>query len=1177
MEYWLPRVAGEAWWKECVLYKVSDSQRRHIESLKIDSLSGLDLAALGRILDRNWHDIGYKAGLSHDARHYLKEVLMIRNRWAHAGVDAYPGEDIYRDLDTLVRFLIAFDADDDLVERARSERDAILGKDNSTAPDLPEAPIPSPAPDGDDATSFKIGDMVCTSADHEKYGPVIEVQAGSEQHRYKVFVDKSPSWYYESQLELMEEDSNELTQVNLDTFNALLSARQIQHPGLSTLYSLNAARIDFIPYQFRPVMKFIRADRPRLLIADGVGVGKTIEAGLVLRELQARIDVKSVLIICPKPLVTENKWVNEMRRFDERFTQLDGAALRYCISECDMEGEWPDQHAKTVLPYSLFDDVLIHGTDSNGSTRRKKSQKGLLDLDPPPKFDLVIVDEAHHARNPSTLNYEAVRFFCDNAEAVVFLTATPVQLGSDDLYILLNMLRPDLVIDKKSFEHMAEPNPYINQAIDFVRGGQSGWDVKAVEALERAGNTPWGERILKRNPDFQETVTKFKRSGLSDVDRVKAIPVLEDLHTFSNIINRTRRRDIGEFTVREPKTIEVEFTEEQKVLHDALLEVQEEIYSKIHAGKSINFMMTTIRRQAASCLFGLKPLISDILNRRTEDLYEQEGSDGYAPYAAEVIQVLEEKISGVVELASRLGDEDPKLRALQVVIRQKQALENNKLMVFSSFRHTLSYLYENLVREGMRVGLVHGGVPDADRVNLRRRFQMGPEDSEALDVLLFSEVGCEGLDYQFCDCMVNYDLPWNPMKIEQRIGRIDRNGQRSEKVIIYNFITPGTVDADIYSRCLMRIGIFERSIGAGEEILGSIAKQIKDVAEDLKLTAEERQEKLQQLADNEIRHVQEQQNLEDKQAELFGIRLPADQLQQEIDNASSYWLSVSSLENLVRNYFRQTFKDDNEYLLGEKPIKSLRLSQERRELLLSDYRSLPRIASTANKQWEDWLKGRDQHLQLTFDGATAAEDASVAFINPLHPLVKQAAKFVGNMGAKPIVTLSVVDDTCEPGDYPFAIYEWSYSGVSNDLTLQPIADDPVLAERLPLLLEYARGLEINEDDLPTDNVFNDLDGMHFELWNNAKNRHVDHTERLVSHRRESLDTSHGARVALLEEKISNATNDKIIRMRQAQKNNADMDYKRHLSELKEAASKADITSQPVAFGLIRIIEGSKND
>lgn len=138
---------------------------------------------------------------------------------------------------------------------------------------------------------------------------------------------------------------------------------------------------------------------------------------------------------------------------------------------------------------------------------------------------------------------------------------------------------------------------------------------------------------------------------------------------------------------------------------------------------------------------------------------------------------------------------------------------------------------------------------------------------------MFTEVGSEGLDYQFCDMMINYDLPWNPMKIEQRIGRIDRRGQLSDVVNIYNIITEGTVDADIYHRCLMRIGVFERSIGDCEEILGQIASGIDYIVYDTNLTDEERNIKLEQMADNEVRKMQELNRLEEEEKELFGFDL----------------------------------------------------------------------------------------------------------------------------------------------------------------------------------------------------------------------------------------------------------------------------------------------------------------
>ena len=184
--------------------------------------------------------------------------------------------------------------------------------------------------------------------------------------------------YYESQLAAPVPMSG-FNILSLPEFYGHLTAIQIRHPALAVLYSLHAGRIDCVPYQFRPVLKFVRAERPRLLIADGVGVGKTIEAGLILRELQARRDIRRVLIICPKPLITERKWEVEMRRFDERFLPLDGDKLRYCIRETDLDGVWPEQYSQAIIPYSQFDEGLLFGshrvwaTTTEGSPRSQST------------------------------------------------------------------------------------------------------------------------------------------------------------------------------------------------------------------------------------------------------------------------------------------------------------------------------------------------------------------------------------------------------------------------------------------------------------------------------------------------------------------------------------------------------------------------------------------------------------------------------------------------------------------------------------------------------------------------------------------------------------------------------------------------------------------------------------
>lgn len=1015
----------------------------------------------------------------------------------------------------------------------------------------------------DDRTEFSPGQIVVLKSNPSVRGAVVGVVPGEGEHRVKVFAGREIQTYFASQLQAEDHTEDDAAQIlSCEAFHACLTARQIRHPSLSTLYSLNAARIDFIPYQFRPVLKFIRSDRPRMLIADGVGVGKTVEAGLIIRELQARRDIDSILVVCPRPLVTERKWQIEMKRFDQRFTHLDGPTLRYCMREMDVEGAWPEQHRYAILPYSLLDEALLHGA------RGKPGRKGLLDLNPPPRFDLVIVDEAHHVRNPNTYGHQAVRFFCDHAEAAVFLTATPIQLGSEDLFVLLNMLRPDLIRDQETFEQMAAPNPFINLAVYEARSQTSEWPVRVSGALDSALATSWGKAVLRHSPEFIRIRSQVAARRVPPVDRVQLITDIENLHTFSGIINRTRRRDIGAFTVRKPDTVVVEFTPEQRQLHDGLLRVQEEILVALHGDPNVQFMMTTIRRQAASCLYGLAPFIEEILNRHVGELVDEGGySTEWIPGGDEM-GTIQDRIRMVVERARALDPQDPKLDSLRAILRDKQKLANNKVMLFSSFRHTLRYLQEKLGADGIRVAMIHGGTPDEERVELRRRFELSRGDSDSLDLLLFSEVGCEGLDYQFCDCIVNYDLPWNPMRVEQRIGRIDRNGQRSDTVAIVNLITPGTVDADIYERCLLRIGVFESALGGSEEILGEITKEIRNIAENFRLSGAEKQAKFQQLADNKIRLMQEQDQLEQKQMELFGIRIPDDQMRKEIDDATSYWLTPTSLRRLVARYLRAG-GDGQEFILGRGPLKTLRLAQDARNLLLRDLRQLQRQSTTFHRQWESWLRGGEQRLPITFDAACAAQHPEATFVMPLHPLVKQAAAAVDVR--QPIMTaLKAGSKSVPAGRYGFAIYQWQFRGIREDLVLMPISQPESVAQHIGRLLENAV-----DADTPAHVEAGDreaLDEEHYRRWFDARTDHRSRTNELVRFRRESLSTSHHARMALLNEQFGKTDDAKIRRMRQSQIATAEADYARRTADLDAAVDTADIVWTPVAYGTLTIVE-----
>ena len=363
--------------------------------------------------------------------------------------------------------------------------------------------------------------------------------------------------------------------------------------------------------------------------------------------------------------------------------------------------------------------------------------------------------------------------------------------------------------------------------------------------------------------------------------------------------------------------------------------------------------------------------------------------------------------------------------------------------------------------------------------------------------------------------------------------------------------------------------MFKNALGGSEEILGDITKEIKDIAENYTLSEEDRRAKLQQLADNKIRLVQEQEKLERQQMELFGIRLPEDQMKKEIEEASSFWLSPTSLRRVVTLYLQNTCGKEQEFILGEKPLKTLRLSQEARNSLLQDFQRLPKQNTPVHREWETWLKESNPLLSITFESACASQNPKAVFVMPLHPLVKQAAL---SLEARPpaATTLKVQTNEVPKGRYEFVIYQWRFHGIREDLVLKPIASAKELTPHLSRLLEKAVDAPPDDSGGNVTPVRDTLDAQHHQLWSEARAQHQQHTQELVAYRKESLSTSHRARLALLQDQLKQASNENIQRMRRSQIETAEADYDRRIQKLDKAMERADILAEPVAYGVLTI-------
>lgn len=969
---------------------------------------------------------------------------------------------------------------------------------------------------------------------------VITVPAGQEASVQRRFFDAGAWWYSirvegstrqvrESGLSRPDFDDDPAVWVQrpaapVERFAATLTRAKLREQLTDTVYSFRATKTIFRPYQFRPVMRLLDSGSLRLLIADEVGLGKTIEAGLVWTELDARKQANRVLVICPSMLVP--KWRGEMEeRFGYELRELDRTSLDELVDRVEND-KLPGRYHAVV------------------SLERLRVWEGLDRLaELAPRFDLIVVDEAHAFRNAGTRSNALGSHLADWADALVFLSATPLNLGNDDLFNLLQLLAPGEFDNRAVLEQRLEPNAVLNRiSASFfeptVTAAQRRQWLQSVEALT------FGPAVTAR-PEYAALTELLGRPALVPADVADAKRLIARLHSLSAVVTRTRKVEVQDHkAVREAHPIEVSWTETEYELYKAFERWQRE--RALANGMPVGFATQMPLRIASTCL----PAARDkVLAVAEADMWRSENLDA----EAEPEQQHEDDDAPppeLIELARQLGDVDSKFDAfiealLPIVGQGKQVL------VFTFSRAALAYL-ERRLWGIVDVGVLHGDVKKDVRHDVMKRFR-----DHHFDVLLASRVASEGLDFEFCAAVVNYDLPWNPMEVEQRIGRIDRFGQTEDKVIVLNFHTPGTIETDIIERVHQRIGVFTDSIGELEPIIQSKLGDLRRAMFDFTLSEGQRERRL-----NEMLTAVEEAKLTKADIETAASYLSAadeaaiDGLEEELVSRGRY-VGQPELAHLLDDWAQSAGASPAQRLKGDRLVVrgNGQMAEHLRGVQAAGERSGAEIAELERtlRDEGDILLSLDQEV---------ARITGLPLVASTHPLVRAALRVPGHVQSR-FSHVSYTDAEVTPGDYLVlvAISRWSGLRPAVELWTAGIALDTnaVAPEEvgLGLLVALAQGaLGQPTGDYRRYELLRPLERAQQQL----RRRYVAADERfradndaLVRTRRISLHETFARKVAFIEQRIETLraggkTN--VIHLQEAQ-------LRRQASLLQEAESKLE--------------------
>jgi superfamily II DNA or RNA helicase len=795
------------------------------------------------------------------------------------------------------------------------------------------------------------------------------------------------------------------------------------------IYSMETTNTDFYAYQFKPVLKFLESPSGGMLIADEVGLGKTIEAGLIWTELRSRYDARRLMVLCPAML--REKWALELKkRFDISADVADAEAVLNTF-QLNSSGDLHEFSLVASMQGLRPNRKWEEDTDiANKASTRLASflDKSAHDQ---PLIDLLIVDEAHYLRNQESMTSRLGRLLRNVADNVLLLSATPIHLKNENLYQLLNIVDEDSFNQLHVFDDILQANAPLIKARDMILQGSATVE-EFIEKLKEAKLYP----LLKNNRQLQLIIDNppSQKDLQANSFRSEMAYSLENINLLGHAVTRTRKREVTEWrVVRDPVPEIVTMSDPEKEFYEEVTDLVRQ-YCSI---RDVNdgFLLVTPQRQISSSMPAALRVWQQrklkIGQRNAELLYEDLGQD---PVNSQEMGPL---VQTIIENAEKLGnldelwENDSKYQRLSTEL--KKYLKDNpkdKIVVFAYFRPTLYYLHERLTAEGIKSQVLVGG-GGGNKYETIEKFR----DPKGPSVLLASEVASEGVDLQFSRVLVNYDLPWNPMKVEQRIGRIDRIGQKSPKISIWNLFYANTIDARIHERLYQRLKVFEYALGGFEAVIG---EEIKKMTNDLiKAT---------------LSPAQEEERISQTQQAISNLRDEEERLEQNANNLIAHgdyilnkvnaarqlgrWITDEDLWIYVRDYFRSNYQGcEFRQLKADELIFDVRLS-EQACFELEQFIQAQRLQGQTRMAQSSFKPVRCQFKNQVPQQNRVRHE----YINQFHPVVRFVSKEINKRTGRseivyfPAVSLRL-DHKRIPGQTPrdFVFYArlWTIKGMKD--------------------------------------------------------------------------------------------------------------------------------------------------